>query len=84
MLYRPFELIRNYLNHEKINVKLVGGGRDKDYGYLGFSHWAEDDVKIMSVFENITTLKPETEEYLSNTFDYFINSERPCYLNLKR
>jgi transketolase len=43
VLYRPFEWIRNYLDHEKIPVKLVGGGRDKDYGYLGFSHWAEED-----------------------------------------
>jgi len=47
LLYRPFEFIRNYLDHEKIPVKLIGGGRNKDYGYLGFSHWAEDDEKIM-------------------------------------
>ena len=37
LLYRPFEFIRNYLNHELANVKLVGGGRDKDYKNLGFS-----------------------------------------------
>ena len=48
VLYRPFELLRNYLNHERIPVKLIGGGRDKDYGYLGFSHWAEEDIKILS------------------------------------
>ena len=36
LLYRPFEFIRNYLNHELANVKLVGGGRDKDYKNLGF------------------------------------------------
>jgi transketolase C-terminal domain/subunit len=33
-IYRPFELIRNYLSHEQIPVKIVGGGRDKQYGYL--------------------------------------------------
>ena len=38
-----FEFIRNYVDHEKLPVKLIGGGRDKDYGYLGFSHWAEED-----------------------------------------
>ena len=43
VLYRPFELLRNYLHHENISVKLVGGGRDRDYGYLGFSHWAKKD-----------------------------------------
>src|SRR5574343_6428 len=30
LLYRPFEFIRNYLNHEKIPVKLLGGGLNKD------------------------------------------------------
>ena len=38
LLYRPFEMIRNYIDHESIPVKLVGGGRDKDYGYLGIVH----------------------------------------------
>jgi transketolase len=46
-IYRPFEMIRNYLDHENIPVNIVGGGRDKEYGYLGFSHWAHDDKRIM-------------------------------------
>ena len=58
LLYRPFELLRNYLDHEEIPVKLVGGGRDKDYGHLGFSHWAEDDRKIMANFTNIKKYRP--------------------------
>jgi transketolase C-terminal domain/subunit len=33
LLYRPFVFLRNYLHHENIPVKLVGGGRNKDYGY---------------------------------------------------
>ena len=57
--YRPFELLRNYLDHENIPVKLVGGGRDKDYGYLGFSHWAEEDIKILSTLPDIKLYKPE-------------------------
>ncbi len=84
LLYRPFELIRNYLDHEKIPVKIVGGGRDKDYGYLGFSHWAEDDKKIMACFENIHTTHPDNEDVLSNVFHYFLYSEQPAYMNLKR
>ncbi len=41
LIYRPFELLRNYVNKEKLNIKLVGSGRDKDYSHDGFSHWAE-------------------------------------------
>tara|TARA_R100001440_G_scaffold61434_1_gene81370 strand:- start:420 stop:896 length:477 start_codon:yes stop_codon:yes gene_type:complete len=84
LLYRPFELIRNYLDHEYIPVKLVGGGRDKDYGYLGFSHWAEDDKKIMSAFKNIKTSHPQDDKKLKAIFKEFINSKKPEYINLKR
>ena len=84
LLYRPFELIRNYLNHEQIPVKLVGGGRNKDYGYLGFSHWAEDDLSVMSCFENIITHHPKDVKELEQIFDFFINDPTPQYLNLRR
>ena len=82
VLYRPFELLRNYLDHEQIPVKLVGGGRDKDYGYLGFSHWAEEDTKVLSTLENIQLFKPENlSKKLCGEFLY---NEKPSYLNLKR
>jgi len=84
LLYRPFELIRNYLNQEHVPVKLVGGGRGKDYGYLGFSHWAEDDKEIMNVFKNIKTSYPEDDKALISMFGNFIFSKQPEYLNLKR
>lgn len=84
LLYRPFEVIRNYVDHEKLPVKLVGGGRDQDYGYLGFSHWAEDDKKIMSCFENIGVFHPEDLEELESMYDFFIDSKVPQYLNLRR
>ena len=84
LLYRPFELIRNYLNHEKIPVKLVGGGRNKDYGYLGFSHWAEDDIEIMSCFDNIKKYHPENEKQLKSQYKDFLYNNDPAYLNLTR
>lgn len=85
-IYRPFEMIRNYLDHEQIPVHVVGGGRDRDYGYLGFSHWADDDKKIMSAFDNIDKYHPEDEGdlgvYLNNALIFSPN--KPTYLNLKR
>ena len=83
-IYRPFEMIRNYLNHEKISVNIVGGGRDKDYGYLGFSHWAEDDKKIMQSFENLRIMHPEDLNELQLNFNEIINTQKPTYLNLKK
>ena len=84
LLYRPFEFIRNYVDHEKIPVKLVGGGRDRDYGYLGFSHWAEEDKKIMSCFENIKVLHPSNVGLMHKAFKDVLNPTLPLYINLKR
>jgi len=82
VLYRPFEFIRNYLNHELAIVKLVGGGRDKDYHNLGFSHHAEDDLDIMKTLKNIELYKPDkiTAEIVSE----FLYNDKPSYINLIR
>jgi transketolase len=83
-IYRPFEMIRNYLDHEQIPVNVIGGGRDKDYGYLGFSHWSEDDVKFMTKFESVRSYWPHTEEDLKEAFRYSLVKKMPTYINLKR
>lgn len=84
LLYRPFEIIRNYVDHEKLPVKLVGGGRDKDYGYLGFSHWASEDREVMKVFKNIKTLHPYTVEEMNDSFSMVTDPKTPLYINLRR
>lgn len=83
-LYRPFESIRNYLDHERIAVKIVGTGRDKDYGDLGFSHWAEEDKKVMKIFKHIESYWPDTKEEIPLLIQSMIDNIKPCYLNLKR
>jgi transketolase len=83
-IYRPFEMIRNYLDHENLPVNIVGGGRDKDYGYLGFSHWSYDDKRIMGVFDNVKSFWPEDEDELLNSFQFSITKQSPTYINLKR
>jgi transketolase len=84
LLYRPFEWVRNYLNHEGVPVKLVGSGRDNDYLHDGFTHYAHDDFKVMECFTRIDKLWPETVEELDDKFEDFIYSKNPAYLNLKR
>jgi transketolase len=84
VLYRPYEFIRNYINHEQIPVKLLGGGRDRDYGYLGFSHWAEDDKTMIKNFDNITGYWPKKSEDLEEIVDKYLFDGKPNYLNLKR
>ena len=82
LLYRPFELIRNYMNYEKANVKLVGSGRDDDYAHDGISHWAGDAVDIMTALKHIQTYKPE--KMTDELFTKFMYNDKPSYINLSR
>jgi len=83
-IYRPFEMIRNYLNHESIPVNVIGGGRDEDYGYLGFSHWSSDDETHMSGFTNMKCFKPRSDASLKLAFNYSLLRASASYINLKR
>lgn len=84
LLYRPFEYLRTYVNHEGIPVKLVGVGRDKDYDHDGMSHWAHDDEAILAALPNIRIYKPNSDAELSALMPEFLGSKQPCYLNLTR
>lgn len=84
LLYRPFETIRNYVNRESIPIILAGGGRNQDYGHDGFSHWSEEDKKVMALFPNITSVWPENKESIPDILEMMISNLRPYYLNLRR
>jgi transketolase len=83
LIYRPFEVIRNYVNKERLNVKMVGSGRNKDYHHDGFSHWAEEDVTAMRTFENIKSVWPSIDN-LYTTMNRAFSSNEPYYINLCR
>ena len=87
LLYRPFETIRNYINHEKIPVKMIGSGRDKDYLHDGISHWSMDDKKLFGtkkMFENIQPGWPEYKEDIPLIVKMMLTHKKPYYINLKR
>lgn len=91
--WRAAEWIRNYVDHERVPVKLIGAGRGgmtpeglvyEDYRHDGWTHYAADDVKLFSCFPNIITYWPETVESLPRITDEWLYNDRPSYLNLRR
>jgi len=84
LLYRPFETIRNYINAEKIPVRLVGAGRNKDYFIDGFSHWADEDKKIMKIFDNINALWPNDKTAIPLYVKKMVSQNKPWYINLRK
>ena len=81
-LYRPFEFIRNYVNHEELPVKLVGSGRNDDYGLCGPSHFAWEDLDVMKALPNIDVYHPNTPDDID--VKKFLYSDSPAYINLQR
>ncbi len=84
LLYRPFESIRLYLHQEQIPVKLVGSGRDKDYSYIGITHFSEDDWKIMEVLKGIESYWPIDKASIPGLLKLILYNKKPSYVNLKR
>jgi transketolase len=83
-LYRPFEWIRNYLNYEKIPVKIIGAGRDKDYGIDGFTHFSEDVKKVLECFPNVISFWPEDKEDVTIMLKMMVQNKKPTFISLKR
>lgn len=81
-LYRPFEFIRNFMNFENLPIKIAGGGRNRDYGYLGYTHWAEEDLQVLSATPNIVLFKPNTDDDMLHLMHHYLFNGRPSYMNL--
>ena len=88
LLYRPFETIRNYVNHEKIAVRLVGSGRDKDYAHDGISHWSSDVPKLFDssngLLANIETLWPQEKKEIPKMVKQMVEENKPWFISLRR
>lgn len=82
-IYRPLELIRNYLHNEGAKVKLVGSGIGKDYQHDGFSHHDFTSKKILDVL-NITCYSPQSESDLCKLYDNWLYEDKPSFLGLRR
>ena len=83
-LWRPAEVIRLYINHEKISVKICGSGRDKDYSHDGFTHDATDAKQFLNQFENIKQYWLDTKEEIPKIVEEMIGNDLPCFLSLRR
>lgn len=93
LIYRPFETIRLYLQHEKIPVKLVGSGRDYDYAHDGISHWSHDINLLFGgwragegdgILNNIVTYFPEDKEEIPNMVEKMVTNDKPSFISLRR
>jgi transketolase len=84
VLYRPFEWIRNYIDHESIPVKLVGSGRDRDYKDDSFTHECEDAKYLLDGWKNIVQFWPQEKEDVEAMVHEMVTNGKPSFISLKR
>lgn len=84
LIYRPFEWIRNYVNHERIPVRLVGSGAQDDYKHDGITHQPWEIGHVMSGFSNIRMFCPSQKEEVEFTVDDMIDANTPAFICLRR
>ena len=84
LIYRPFETLRTYINKEKIPVKLVGSGRDKDYEHDGWSHDATDVKGFLDQFPNIKQYWPMSKSVVPKMLGQMLADYGPSFISLRR
>lgn len=84
LIYRPFETLRTYIDHEKLPVKLVGSGRNDDYAHDGVSHDATDVSLFLDKLPNLVSLWPKDKEELPHLVAEMVSNELPTFISLRR
>lgn len=84
LLYRPFETLRTYINHEKIPVRLVASGRDQDYEHDGISHWSIDARRVLSTIPEIQQYWPKTKDEIQDIVNKMVSVNEPSFISLRR
>ena len=84
LLYRPFETIRTYIDHEKLPIVLCGSGRDKDYESDGYSNQSCDAKQILDCLPNIKQYWPDSKEEIPLLVEKMVATNTPTFISLKR
>lgn len=81
---RAYEWLDNYLNHEGVAVKIVGGGRDAEYSEDGYTHDATKDEWWLEAVPRIKGFWPNGESEGAIAIRQWLYNGQPSYLNLRR
>jgi transketolase len=81
---RPYEFIRNGPALHRLAVRIVAVGGGIDYGHNGVTHFALEDVGLMRIQPEITTVVPADRDQAAAALEAIGELERPVYLRLSR
>ncbi len=81
---RVLEFIRNLVCYNNADIKIVSVGAGLEYGPLGFTHHATEDIACMRAMPNMSVYSPATKAECEYCVTEMLNSKTPCYLRLNK
>ena len=84
LIFRPAEIIRNYISNENRNIRLIGVGSGVSYSNMGKSHHSLDDINYIYSLKNIIILNPANLEELNYLYKKFLNYYGPLYFRINK
>lgn len=81
---RPWEQIRNFVAHDKLNVKIIVTHAGLTNGPDGASHHSLEDIAALRVIPNMVVVAPADAEETKQAIRAAIEYDGPCYIRLSR
>lgn len=79
---RCLEQIRNDIAYHKLNAKIVSCGAGFDYGYLGATHHATEDLGIMRGMPNMIVFSPCDSYEVISIMNSVLSIDGPCFIRI--
>ena len=80
--FRALEQLRLDIGYHNLDVCVVGVGTGFQYGSAGYSHWAVEDLAVVSALEKFRIFSPADANSTKNTVLDFLNNGGPTYIRL--
>jgi transketolase len=81
---RCMEQIRNDCAYHQADVKIVSSGQGLDYGALGMSHHATEDIAMMRALPELTVMAPADISEVKYITRAIYKHKGTCYMRLGR
>lgn len=79
---RCLEQIRNTVAYHKLNVKVVSCGAGFDYGFLGATHHATEDLGLMRGMPNMVVFSPCDSYETVAVLKAAVQLDGPCFIRV--
>jgi len=81
---RAWEMIRNTIAHDRLNVKIVASHSGVAVGEDGYSHQATEDIAIIRAIPEMKVLSPADAIETQKIIEYIAYKKGPYYVRLTR